>query len=152
MARGQIAPGHLSSEVKWPSKTRFEALGTRGGIRIFGIHRTLSYSGGWVQMSELEKKESIRISPVGHISIYVRKRPTKPVMILWTVFSEISGGAQPGLYVLKSMDSKSAQSILCTQLPGNCGFHFEKTEAMCPTRSLPDLVKRPLGQTTSEVK
>ena len=28
-------------------------------------------------MSELEKKESIRISPVGHISIYVRKRPTK---------------------------------------------------------------------------
>lgn len=48
-------------------------------------------------MSVLEKKESIRISPVGHISIYVRKRPTKPVMILWTVFSEISGGAQPGL-------------------------------------------------------
>ena len=63
-------------------------------------------------MSELEKKESIRISPVGHISIYVRKRPTKPVMILWTVFSEISGSAQPGLYVLKSMDSKSATEHL----------------------------------------
>ena len=82
-------------------------------------------------------KNGIRGFPhIGHKGIIKKKGPTKSSLVLWTYFSKTLYGTQPGSASTESMDSKFVRNGACTQLPGFCGFIYQKSHRLYPTACL----------------